>query len=137
MRAMMRLASLSLLCAAHATAAETDWKKIDLVFGRAAAVSGAVHRYGLPRTDLNVTLDGVQLKPGFALGGWIAFEPKGEATMIMGDLVLTEAEVNPVMKKLLAEGLQSQRCTTICCAPVRRRFTCTSPEEATPNNWPK
>ena len=106
MRAMMRLASLSLLCAAHATAAETDWKKIDLVFGRAAAVSGAVHRYGLPRTDLNVTLDGVQLKPGFALGGWIAFEPKGEATMMMGDLVLTEAEVNPVMKKLLAEGLQ-------------------------------
>ena len=51
MRAMtaMVFASLSLLCAEPATAAETDWKKVDLVFGRTAAVSGAVHRYGLPR----------------------------------------------------------------------------------------
>jgi hypothetical protein len=81
-------------------------EKIDLVFGRSAAVSGAVHRYGLPRTDLKISLDGVQLKPGFALGGWVAFEPMGDATMMMGDLVLTEAEINPVMTKLLAEGLQ-------------------------------
>jgi Domain of Unknown Function (DUF1259) len=105
MRAMMSLASFSLLCAAHATAAETDWKKVDLVFGRTAAVSGAVHRYGLPRSDLKVSLDGVQLKPGFALGGWVAFEPMGDATMMMGDLVLTETEINPVMSKLLSEGL--------------------------------
>ena len=98
--------SLSLLCAAHATAAETDWKNVDLVLGRTAAVSGAVHRYGLPRTDLKVSLDGVQLKPGFALGGWVAFEPMGDTTMMMGDLVLAEAEISPVMTKLLAEGLQ-------------------------------
>ena len=51
----MALASLSLLPAGMALAGETDWKKIDLVFGRTAAVSGAVHRYGLPRTDLKVT----------------------------------------------------------------------------------
>ena len=102
----MVFASLSLLCAGHATAAETDWKKVDLVFGRPAAVSGTVHRYGLPRADLKVNLDGVQLKPGFALGGWVAFEPMGETTMMMGDLVLTEAEINPVLTKLLAEGLQ-------------------------------
>ena len=105
MRAMMSLASLSLLCAARATAAETDWKKVDLVFGRTAALSGAVHRYGLPRSDLKVSLDGVQLKPGFALGGWVAFEPMGDATMMMGDLVLTETEINPVMSKLLSEGV--------------------------------
>ena len=108
MRAMTAIlfASLSLPWATAATAAETDWKKVDLVFGRAAAVSGPIHRYGLPRSDLKVTLDGVQLKPGFALGGWVAFEPMGDATMMMGDLVLTEAEINPVMTKLLAEGLQ-------------------------------
>jgi biotin operon repressor len=93
-------------CSPPAFAAETDWKKVDLVFGRSAAVSGAVHRYGLPRSDLKVTLDGVAIKPGFALGGWVAFEPMGDATMMMGDLVLTEAEINPVMTKLLAEGLQ-------------------------------
>jgi hypothetical protein len=108
MRAMtaMVFASLSMSYWVSATAAETDWKKIDLVFGRTAAISGAVHRYGLPRTDLKVSLDGVQLKPGFALGGWVAFEPMGDATMMMGDLVLTEAEINPVMTKLLSEGLQ-------------------------------
>jgi hypothetical protein len=76
----MVFATLSILGAASATAAETDWKTVDLVFGRAAAVSGAVHRYGLPRTDLKVSLDGVQLKPGFALGGWVAFEPMGDAS---------------------------------------------------------
>jgi hypothetical protein len=65
-----------------------------------------VHRYGLPRSDLNVSLDGVALKSGFALGGWIAFEPMGDKGMMMGDLVLTESEINPVMSKLLAEGLQ-------------------------------
>jgi hypothetical protein len=71
MPAMMPLASLSLLSAVHATAAEPDWKNVDLVFGRTAAISGAVHRYGLPRSDLKVTLDCVQLKPGYAgrLGG--------------------------------------------------------------------
>ncbi len=108
MRTMIALLTppLALLCAAQAMAAETDWKKVDLVLGRPAAISGAVHRYGLPRTDLKVTLDGVQLKPGFALGGWVAFEPMGDATMMMGDLVLTEAEINPVMTKLRAEGLQ-------------------------------
>ena len=103
---MYLIVSLSLLCPAHATAAETDWKKVDLVFGRTAAVSGAVHRNELPRSDLKVSLDGVQLKPGFALGGWVAFERMGDATMMMGDLVLTEAEINPVMTKLLSEGLQ-------------------------------
>jgi hypothetical protein len=108
MRALpaMVFVSLSLAYTVSAGAADTDWKKIDLVFGRSAAVSGAVHRYGLPRSDLNVTLDGIPLKPGFALGGWVAFEPVGDATMMMGDLVLTEKEIGPVMAKLLAEGLQ-------------------------------
>ena len=100
------LPSLALLYVMPAGAAEPDWKKIDRVFSRPAAVSGAVHRYGFPRTDLKVMLDGVQLKPGFALGGWVAFEPMGDTTMMMGDLVLTEAEISPVMTKLLAEGLQ-------------------------------
>jgi hypothetical protein len=92
-------ASISLSCATTGWATETDWKKVDLVFGREAAVSGPVHRYGLPGSDLKVSLDGVQLKAGFALGGWVAFEPMGDATMMMGDLVLTEAEINPVMTK--------------------------------------
>ena len=86
--------------------AQTDWSVVDRILARKGAVSGNVHRYGLPRSDLDVSLDGVTLKPGFALGGWLAFEPMGDKVMMMGDLVLAESEINPVMSKLLAEGLQ-------------------------------
>jgi hypothetical protein len=86
--------------------AETDWTKVDAVLARTPAKSGEVRRYGLPRSDLHVVLDGVTLKPGFALGGWVAFEPMGDNSMLMGDLVLTEGEINPVMTKLLSEGLE-------------------------------
>jgi hypothetical protein len=102
----LMLAFFALMGAATSSAAEPDWSKVDHIFARPAAIIGDVHRYAFPRVDLKVTLDGVQLKPGFALGGWLAFEPMGDVTMMMGDLVLTEAEINPVMTKLLAEGLQ-------------------------------
>src|SRR5882762_5093343 len=94
--------------AAFATAAgaqEIDWSKVDDAFGRKPAVSGDVHRYGFPRTDLTVTLEGVTIKPAFALGGWIAFKPAHGGAMAMGDLVLLETEVNPVMAKLIEGGL--------------------------------
>jgi hypothetical protein len=107
MSRLLFLASISLGAALSMPAsAETDWSVVDTVLARKAAVSGDVHRYGLPRSDLSVSLDGVALKPGFALGGWIAFEPMGDKAMMMGDLVLTESEINPVMSKLLAEGVQ-------------------------------
>jgi hypothetical protein len=64
-----------------------------------------VHRYGFPRTDLSVTLDGVTIKPAFALGGWVAFKPAHGGVMAMGDLVLLETEINPVMLKLIEGGL--------------------------------
>jgi hypothetical protein len=65
-----------------------------------------IYRVGLPRTDLKVTLDGVELKAGFALGSWLAFEKMGDQGMVMGDLVLTMDEVNPVMTKLAAGGIE-------------------------------
>ncbi|MDA8249631.1 MAG: DUF1259 domain-containing protein [Rhodospirillales bacterium] len=89
-----------------ALAADTDWAKVDAALGKAGADQpGDVHKYGLPRTDLHVTLDGVAIKPAFALGGWLAFRPMGTDAMVMGDLVLTEDEVNPVMARLLANGI--------------------------------
>src|SRR5689334_24970756 len=71
-----------------------------------SAAPGGIYRAGLPRTDLKVTLDGVELKPGFALGGWLAFEKMGDQGMVMGDLVLTMEEVAPVMTKLAAGGIE-------------------------------
>ena len=89
-----------------ATAQEIDWKKVDDMFERKPVVSGDVHRYGFPRTDLTVTLDGVTIKPALALGGWVAFKPMHGEAMVMGDLVLLETEVNPVMLKLIEGGLE-------------------------------
>ena len=74
--------------------------------GRKAAVSADVHRYGFPRTDLTVTLDGVTIKPALALGGWVAFKPMHGEVMVMGDLVLLETEINPVMAKLIENGIE-------------------------------
>src|SRR6476469_8455902 len=89
-----------------ATAQEIDWKKVDDTFERKPVVSGDVHRYGFPRTDLTVTLDGVAIKPALALGGWVAFKPMHGEAMIMGDLVLLETEINPVMLKMIEGGLE-------------------------------
>src|SRR5712692_2138392 len=107
---MKRNLTLLMLAAAIAfpglaKAADIDWKKVDAALGKTAAVSGEVHRYGLPRTDLQVTVDGVAIKPAFALGGWVAFVPAHGGAMIMGDLVLLETEINPVMAKLLESGI--------------------------------
>ena len=88
-----------------AKAADIDWKKVDAALGKTAAVSGEVHRYGIPRSDLHVTLDGVAIKPALALGGWVAFAPMHGEAMVMGDLVLLETEITPVMTKLLNGGL--------------------------------
>ena len=107
---MKRILTLMMLLAAAAMptlaqAAEIDWKKVDAALGKSAVVSGDVHRYGLPRSDLKVTLDGVTIKPALALGGWVAFAPMGGEAMVMGDLVLLETEITPVMSKLLDGGL--------------------------------
>jgi hypothetical protein len=90
--------------AAHAQ--DVDWQKVDETLGRKPAVSGDVHRYGFPRSDLAVTLDGVAIKPALALGGWVAFKPMHGGVMAMGDLVLLETEINPVMAKMIAGGLE-------------------------------
>jgi hypothetical protein len=96
----------AVLVSTAASAQQIDWQKVDDALGRKPAVTGDVHRYGFPRTDLSVTLDGVTIKPALALGGWVAFKPAHGGAMIMGDLVLLESEINPVMAKLIEGGLE-------------------------------
>ena len=104
LRKVLLAVSLSVTLAAPALAAP-DWSKVDQALGRPGVTqAGGVHRYGFPRSDLKVTLDGVPIKPALALGSWAAFEPMGDDAMVMGDLVLTQDEVNPVMSRLLATG---------------------------------
>ena len=90
--------------AAHAQ--DINWQQVDNVLGRKPAVAGDVHRYGFPRSDLSVTLDGVTIKPTLALGGWVAFKPAHGGVMIMGDLVLLDSEINPVMARMIADGIE-------------------------------
>jgi hypothetical protein len=91
-----------------ALAADDDWQaQVGQALGKAgAAMPGGIYRVGLPRSDIKATLDGVELKPGFALGSWLAFEKVGDQGVVMGDLVLTMDEVNPVMSKLAASGIE-------------------------------
>ena len=109
----MRLAYVLFIAATLAATSaawsqEIDWQKVDDAMGRKpAVVSGDVHRYGFPRSDLSVTLDGASIKPALALGGWVAFKgmSSGNQAMVMGDLVLLETEIKPVMTKLVEGGL--------------------------------
>jgi hypothetical protein len=107
LRALLRTALLGLCFVVAARAAEFDSKPIDAIFDRTPVQADGVYRYGFPRSDLNVTVDGVALKPALALGGWVAFKPMHGQATIMGDLVLTESEVNPVVTKLIAGGVEA------------------------------
>jgi hypothetical protein len=105
--ATMLTSLAALIVATSAGAADVDWAKVDQAIGRKGADQpGGVHKYSFPRSDLKVTVDGVAIKPALALGGWIAFQPSGAGAMFMGDLVLTETEINPVMARLIADGVQ-------------------------------
>ncbi|HYT22692.1 MAG TPA: DUF1259 domain-containing protein [Candidatus Polarisedimenticolia bacterium] len=79
---------------------------IDQALGRSGQKTGDVYRVSFPRTDLHVSLKGVAIKPGLALGSWAAFLGTDDNAMVMGDLVLLEEELNPVMTKLRSAGFE-------------------------------
>jgi Domain of Unknown Function (DUF1259) len=84
----------------------SDWKQVEEGMGRAGQMlPGDVIKFGMPRKDLHVVLGGVEIKPALALGSWAAFKRDGAGAMVMGDLVLTEDEVEPVMLKLQEGGI--------------------------------
>jgi Domain of Unknown Function (DUF1259) len=83
-----------------------DTAKIDQEMGRTGQKLGDVYRIGFPRTDLHVLVHGVSIKPGLALGSWAAFSGTNDNATVMGDLVLLQAEVNPVMEEMRAAGFE-------------------------------
>lgn len=90
-----------------ARAADPDWKAVEQALGKSGQMQpGDVFRIGMPRTDLNVTVKGVPVKAGFALGSYAAFKQIGDQAMVMGDLVLLDQEVPGVMSGLFAGGLE-------------------------------
>ena len=88
-------------------AAEPDWKAVEQTLGKTGQMqTGDVFRIGMPRTDLNVTVKGIPVKAGFALGSYAAFKQIGDHAMVMGDLVLLDQEIPGVMSGLFAGGLE-------------------------------
>ena len=86
---------------------KTNWKPVDDAMGRPGQDQpDGAHKYAMPRSDLKVTVDGVAPKAGFALGSWADFSSMGSHSDVMGDLVLTESEIGPVMQKLIDSGIE-------------------------------
>src|SRR5216683_7881232 len=106
---LMLFQPLVLWCVATAQTSPSgkDWKAVEQALGRSGQLQGdGAYKFGLPRGDLKVSVDGVQVKPTLALGSWVAFSGTGQDAMLMGDLVLAEDEVSPVMLALQENGLQ-------------------------------
>jgi len=107
----LNVAALACTAAIFSTtpfAADPAWmKSVGEALGKSgSAMPGGIYRVGLARSDLKVTLDGVEIKPAFALGSWLAFRKMGNEGMVMGDLVLLTSEVTPVMSKLEESGIE-------------------------------
>jgi hypothetical protein len=98
--------SICFSCPVMLTAQELNTAKIDEALGRSGQKMGDVYRLGFPRTDLHVSVAAVDIKAGLALGSWAAFAGNDTEAMVMGDLVLLENELTPVMKKLCAAGFE-------------------------------
>ena len=111
-RTMIALSLLGVVCwfAAPAegdgTSGGLDTKAIDQAIGKPGELKDDVYKVSLPRKDLSVSLNGVQLKPGFALGTWLAFKQAGRDAVVDGDLVLTEHEVGAVFTQLRKVGIE-------------------------------
>src|ERR1043166_8749057 len=98
---VLLVCALSLVSSRAQQANTAGWKPVEQALGKSGSVQpGDVYKVSFPRSDLKVTVAGVELKPALALGTWVAFKRTGEMTVVMGDLVLAEDEVTPVLSKL-------------------------------------
>jgi hypothetical protein len=86
---------MAVLMTGAAVSAEIDWTQVDQAIGKKGSMQpGGVYKFGLPRSDFKVTVDGVAIKPALSFGSWVAFQPTGDGAMVMGDLVLTDEEIS-------------------------------------------
>jgi hypothetical protein len=108
MDGVIALATLILATASHGQAATLDTARIEQLTGAKGKLDRAagVFKVSAPRTDLSVVVGGVRLTPVSGLTSWAAFEPVADGVMVMGDMVVTEDQVNPVMSVALDNGLE-------------------------------
>jgi hypothetical protein len=108
LRAGIIAALVPVLARANPTKAPFDGPRIDQLTGAKGKLDDkeGVYKVSMPRSDLSVTAGGVHLTPPMGLTTWAAFQRAGSHTMVMGDLCLTEDQVNPVMSVALENGLE-------------------------------
>jgi len=108
MRTINLLAAALVACTAFSSsAAEPNWNAVEQALGKSGQLMpGDVFRIGMPRTDLRITVKGIPVKAGFALGSYAAFRQVADDAMVMGDLVLLDQEIPAVMSGLFANGLE-------------------------------
>src|SRR5438034_11479482 len=108
MNGIVALTALVVAATPHAHAAALDTARIEQLTGAKGKLdhSAGVFKVSMPRTDLSLRVGGVKLTPPSGLTSWAAFEPAGAGAMVMGDIVLTEEQVNPVMSTALDNGLE-------------------------------
>jgi hypothetical protein len=105
--AVLMLITSCTLIAQQPTQTSSEWKSVEAALGRKGSMQpGNVFKFGMPRSDLKVTVEGTPVKPGFALGSWAAFKKSGNDAIVMGDLVLLGSEVEPVMMRLEQLGIE-------------------------------
>lgn len=102
------LVAFGQITAQQSASGANSWSAVENALGRkGASQPGDVMRFSFPRRDLQVTVDGVPIRPALALGSWAAFKRVGGGhTMVMGDLVLLESEVNAVISALQQGGVE-------------------------------
>jgi hypothetical protein len=106
-RLLLVLLALAVVMIQVTAQQKTNWKAVDDAMGRPGQDQpSGDHKYAMPRSDLKVTANGVAIKAGFALGSWADFSTMAGHTDVMGDLVLTEDEIGPVMQKLIDSGIE-------------------------------
>src|SRR5712691_460860 len=99
---MSKATALVVFAIAISAYAADPSQDVDVILGQAAKVTGEVHRYGWPRSDLRVKVGSVRIEPALALGSWAAFSDN----MVMGDLVLKTTELDSVVHQLHAGGFE-------------------------------
>jgi len=98
--------SVALICSIGAAAATPDATRIGEITGLPVEAADGIVKVTKPRGDINAVVDGRPLKPFQGITSWAAFEESGNATMVMGDIVLLEHEVNPALSAALDGGLE-------------------------------
>ncbi|MBI1806859.1 MAG: DUF1259 domain-containing protein [Ignavibacteria bacterium] len=106
MKRVMVLTALVLSSCLLVIGQTQNWSEVEKVFEKKGTVKGDAFKIAFPRTDVHVTVDSVTIESGLALTSWIGFKQMNDHSMMMGDLVLLEHEVDPVLKKLVASGIE-------------------------------